>query len=316
MNKNYFKNKRVAITGGTGFIGSHLLTKILKQDPSKVLLISRGSKTDRIRKHLSKIDLKLYSSSEEYVKLIIDFDADYLFILGGNADPRVSIIDPKVDFEHNLAYNFHLLEGLRNAQSPKLKIIYISSVAIYGDSKDSPFKEKTSATIPKSPYGINKLAMEGYVRFFSESFGIRGFSIRLFSTYGPQLEKQVVYDLIQKILHNPKILIIRGDGSEVRDLSYIDDQIGGLLLLSKKAKYKGEVYNLGSGVGISVKDLALKIAKLMRAKPEIIFKKENSDKYYGHTWIADISKISKLDYMPKTKLEDGLKKTIEWVMRK
>ena len=125
MNKNYFKNKRVAITGGTGFIGSHLLTKILKQDPSKVLLISRGSKTDRIRKHLSKIDLKLYSSSEEYVKLIIDFDADYLFILGGNADPRVSIIDPKVDFEHNLAYNFHLLERLKNAQSPKLKIIYM-----------------------------------------------------------------------------------------------------------------------------------------------------------------------------------------------
>ena len=76
MNKNYFKSKRVIITGGTGFVGSYVLTEILNQSPSKVLLISRGSKTDRIKKHLSRIDLKVYNSSREYIKYIVDFNAE------------------------------------------------------------------------------------------------------------------------------------------------------------------------------------------------------------------------------------------------
>lgn len=315
MNKNYFKSKIVIITGGTGFIGSHVLTEILNQNPSKVLVISRGSKTDRIKKHLSRINLKVYNSSREYVKYIIDFNADYLFVLGGNADPRLSVDNPKADFDHNLRYNFNLLEKLRKIKNSKLKIIYISSVAIYGDSKDSPFKEEISSTMPKSPYGINKLAMEGYIRFYSEHFGIKGFSIRLFSTYGPQLTKQVVYDLIKKILDNPEILIIRGDGSEVRDLNYIDDQINGLLLLSQKAKYSGEVYNLGSGVGISIADLAEKITKLMYVSPKIVYKKQSNEKYYGDKWVADISKVKNLKHHPKTSIEDGLRKTIAWIKK-
>src|SRR5260221_14664880 len=104
----FFSGKRIIITGGTGFIGSHLLTRILKQNPAKTLVLSRGSQTDRIRQHLSHIDLKVYKSSNEYIRYICDFNADYLFILGGNSDPRLSLDNPQADLEHNLLYNFYL----------------------------------------------------------------------------------------------------------------------------------------------------------------------------------------------------------------
>lgn len=313
FNKSFLRGKRIVITGGTGFIGSHLLASVLEYKPAKVLLVSRGSNTSKIGGYLSKIDLKIYHSSSDYVRHIVNFNPDYLFILGGNADPRVSLIDPKGDLESNLLYNFYLLDKFRSLKNTKIKIVYISSVAIYGESKKIPLEEEKSTTIPESPYGINKLAMEGYIRFFSKSFRINGLSVRLFSTYGPQLNKQVVYDFIQKLLHNPKSLTICGDGSEIRDLSYIDDQVNGLLLLAQKGKFKGEVYNLGSGVGISISNLALKIAKLMNLKPRLVYQKQNKETHHGKIWIADISKVMSLKHIPKTSFDTGLKKTIDWV---
>ena len=314
MSKGFLIGKRIVITGGTGFIGSHLLPKILEQNPSRVLLVSRGSKTYRIKKYLSSIDLKIYRSSREYIKHITEFRPDYLFILGGNSNPRFSVISPESDLEHNFLYNFFLLEELKRIKAKNIRIIFISSVAVYGESKKTPLRED-SVTIPKSPYGINKLAMEGYIGFYHEFSNIRGFSIRLFSTYGPALSKQVVYDLVQKLIRNPKVLLVKGDGSEIRDLTYIDDQIEGLLLLARKAKYEGEVYNLGSGIGISISDLALKIVKLMGIKPKIIYQKKDKEKYYGNAWIADISKVKSLKHHPKTSLDEGLKKTIEWIRK-
>lgn len=308
--KNYLSAQRVAITGGTGFIGSHLLKRILKYHPKQVLLISRGSTTRRIDEHKAHIKIKIYHTIHEYIKVITQFNPDYLFVLGGNADPRLSLDDPETDLEHNLLYNFHLLETLKR-RKPKVKIIYISSVAVYGEGKKSPLKE-SDRTIPKSPYGINKLAMEGYIRFYAESFGIKGFSIRLFSTYGPYLYKQVVYDFIKSLLSDPMQLTIRGDGSEIRDLSYIDDQINGIIILGQKAAYTGEVYNLGSGKGISITELALKIAKILGIKPKLLYDKKMKEKHFGDTWIADVSKVKRFNHMPKTGIDNGLKKTIDW----
>lgn len=308
----FLSGKRIVISGGTGFIGSHLLSQILKQHPSDVLIVSRGSSTERIQQYLSRIMLKVYRSSTEFSNHIIKFDPDYLFLLGGNADPRISLSDPKSDLTHNLLYNFELLERLRRKKNTKTKIIFVSSVAVYGENEKGVLKED-SPTMPKSPYGINKLAVEGYIRFFSEMYGIKGFSVRLFSTYGPGLYKQVVYDFIKELLQNHKLLTIRGDGAEVRDLSYIDDQISGLLLLGKRASYKGEVYNLGSGTEISIKDLASTIAKLMKLTPRITYQKKTKEKHHGKIWVADITKVKRLGHNPQITIPEGLKKTIKWV---
>lgn len=299
------------MTGGTGFIGSHLLAKMLAQKPKAVRVISSGSSPDRIVKHLARLDLKVYTNSHDYVKHIVNFKPDYLFILGGNSDPRLSVASPRLDLKYNLLYNFDLLQRL-SADQFTTKIVYVSSIAVYGD-EPAPLSEDYSKTSPKSPYGINKLAIEGYVRFFAECHSLKGFSVRLSPTYGPGLKKQVVYDFIQKLMKNSKKLIVLGDGSETRDLSYIDDQVNGLLLLAEQARYEGEVYNLGSGQGITIASLASKIVELMELKSDIIFERKKHEKHHGQTWVLDIKKAKGLGHRPKIKFDDGLKKTIDWV---
>lgn len=137
--------------------------------------------------------------------------------------------------------------------------------------------------------------------------------MRLSATYGPGLKKQVVYDFVQKLLADPTKLAVLGDGSEIRDLSYIDDQVEGLLVLAEKAEYEGEVYNLGSGQGISITDLAAKIIKAMGLEASIVLEKAKLEKHHGHTWILDIKKAASLGHKPKTDFDTGLRKTIEWV---
>ncbi len=312
-NLHFLKNKRIAITGGTGFIGSHLIEKILEQQPSAIRVISAGSGTERLKNHLTELEVKVHKNAREYIRHIVDFKPDYLFILGGNSDPRLSVTNPRLDLEYNLLYNFKLLQRLSRKPS-NIKIIYISSVAVYANDT-KPLNEELSLASPKSPYGINKLAMEGYIRFFAETYKIAGFSVRLSATYGPGLKKQVVFDFIQKLMKDPTQLSILGDGSEIRDFCYVDDQVNGLLLLAKKAPYKGEVYNLGSGEGISVADLAKKIINFMGLKPKIIFEKTKQEKHHGHTWVLDITKARELGHQPQTSIDSGLEQTIKWVTR-
>ncbi len=310
VSDSYFKNVRVVVTGGTGFIGSHLVAKILEHQPKAIRLVSSGSSTERVAKHLPSLELKTFKSAEQYTKLILEFKPDYLFILGGNSDPRLSISNPRLDLEYNLLYNFELLEAIHKS-SLRPKIIYTSSVAVYGDCFEA-LEEQRSITVPKSPYGINKLATEGYIRFYAQTFGLEGFSVRLSATYGPGLKKQVVYDFIQKLLKDPQNLSVMGDGSEIRDLTYVDDQVDGLLLLAERANYTGEVYNLGSGVGISVAELGKKIGQLMELNPQIILEKGRHEKHYAQNWVLDIKQVRQLGHLPKTPIDEGLRKTIAW----
>lgn len=308
---HYLKNKRVVITGGTGFIGSHLLTAILANRPKTVRVVSSGSNPDRIEQHLKDVELRTYKDNKSYVRLIAEFKPDYVFILGGNADPRLSVSNPRLDLEFNLLLNFDLLERFSREKS-KAKLLYVSSVAVYGDS-ETPLHEEDSSTFPKSPYGINKLATEGYVRFYANHNGLKAFSVRLSATYGPGLKKQVIYDFIQKLMTDPHQLSVLGNGSEIRDFTYVDDQVDGILFLAGKAAYEGEVYNLGSGRGVSVAELAKKVADTMGLNPKIRFEQERSEEHHARVWVLNTKKVGELGHTAKVNLDEGLRKTIEWV---
>lgn len=306
-----FKDKRVAITGGTGFIGSHLISKISSHRPEAIRVISYGSRDLKIDKTTENIDVRIHKNSTEFIRNIISFRPDYIFILGGNSDPRLSVANPRLDLDFNLLNHFRLfikLSKLRRRPS----IIFASSVAVYASSPD-PLVEDKSLTLPQSPYGIDKLATEGYLRFFSQQGDLRAFSVRLSATYGPGLKKQVVYDFIRRLIQDPHVLKIIGDGTEVRDLCYVDDQVDGLILLAKKAAYRGEIYNLGSGIGISVKDLAAAIAALLGIKPKISLELEKREKHHGQNWVLNIEKAKLLGHKPKVSLDEGLIKTIDWI---
>jgi nucleoside-diphosphate-sugar epimerase len=312
MEKAFLAKQRVLITGGTGFIGSHLLEKILAQNPSEVKVLSYQNSSEFLKDSLETVEFSRFKDSADFIKQILDFEPDYLFLLGGNSDPRFSVNDPIRDFELNVFNHLKLLEAIKQKELQKIKIIYTSSVAVYGSNECKDHSE-TSFTNPDSPYGVSKLAFEKYLRVFCKLYGLKGFSIRVFSTYGARLRKQVVYDFINRLLENPHKLELIGDGQEIRDLTYIDDQIQGILALTENGDYKGEAYNIGSGTGTKIIDLAYEISKQMNLTPEIVCTVNKTEKHHGKIWIADIRKALALGYKPQINLEEGLKKTIQWV---
>jgi UDP-glucose 4-epimerase len=202
-----------------------------------------------------------------------------------------------------------LLETLRGSDLGSILIV-ASSAAVYGNPIRIPISE-TDLTVPISPYGVSKLAMERYVSVYSQVYGLKAASLRFFSAYGPRQHKQIVYDFIKKISNNPGELVILGDGTQVRDLVYVEDIVQAALVVLGNGPLEGEVYNVAGGRGYSTREIAETMTHVMDLRPKF--------RYTGsirpgdpEKWIACIDKISKLGFSPRISLEEGMKRTIEW----
>jgi len=299
------KGKNILITGGAGFIGSHL-ANLLKTD-NKVFVIGK-TKPDIIP---DGVLFEVYDiCDDKFLTFLENESFDYIFHFAGNASPQISLEDPEYDFQVNLLSTFKILNILKKNKS-KTKFIYASSVAVYGDCKDDLLSEDSSMTLPISNYGVSKLSAEKYVCAFNKQYGVNSISLRIFSTFGPGLKRQIVYDLINKLSNNPKSLEILGDGTESRDMTFVFDQVKNIVKVAQYADYNGEVYNLGSGQAYSTKYIAELIAKTMNLNPKFIFTK-NIRVFDGHTWTADIAKIKDFGCDNFTDFNEGIEETINW----
>jgi UDP-glucose 4-epimerase len=304
-------HKSVLVTGGAGFIGSHLCQALVRKGSQVTIVdnLSNGSMNNLadIEHQVNFIKMDICSSA--FTSLLVEANFDVIFHLAANAYVPPSVKDPEYDFQLNLVAPFRLLETIRySGLNPTL--VVNSSAGVYGNPIRVPISETDSA-IPISPYGVSKLAMERYVYVFSQLYGIKAASLRLFSVYGPRQCKQIVYDFIRKITNNPASLEILGDGTQVRDFVYVEDVVQALLVVYEQAPLRGEVYNLASGVSYSTRDLAEIIFKIIGLEPNYYFsgsiRPGDPD-----VWIANIDRIQKLGYSPKFSLEEGIRRTIEW----
>jgi nucleoside-diphosphate-sugar epimerase len=152
--------------------------------------------------------------------------------------------------------------------------------------------------------------MERYIYVFSQLYGIKAASLRLFSVYGPRQCKQIVFDFINKISNNARLEIL-GDGTQVRDLVYVDDVIQALLLIAQQGPLQGEVYNVATGKGCTTLELAEIVYQAMGLEPNYYF---TGTVRPGdpNVWVADITRIRKLGFDPTFSLEVGIKKTLDW----
>ncbi|MEK7546585.1 MAG: NAD-dependent epimerase/dehydratase family protein [Patescibacteria group bacterium] len=302
-------NRKVLVTGGTGFIGSNLVKELAKIN--QVVVVGRNNWQGQLPKKTRFIRADVRSS--KFLKFLKNSHFDYIFHFAGNADPYCSVQKPIIDFKTNAVSTLKILEILRGLKS-RPRFVFASSVAVYGNCRDKKLSEDISVPLPISPYGVSKLTGERYVSVYARQYGIPALSLRLFSTYGPGHKRQIIFDFIEKLSKNPEDLEIIGDGKQARDLVFIDDQIKNIIRVAERGNYDGSVYNLGSGKLYSTLEIAKTVGSAMGLRPQISFtgRLRSSD---GQVWRADIKKIVKLGCRITTPLNSGIIKTVAWQKR-
>lgn len=312
--QEFWQDKRVLVTGGAGFIGSHLVEELTREGAQVTVIddLSTGHR-DNLLGVAGKITLqKLDICHVAWPELLGD-RYDVVFHLAGNAYVPPSVERPGWDFQSNLQATFRLVEALRQMQWPG-RLIYASSAAVYGNPARLPICEE-DPTLPVSPYGVAKLAAERYVAVYSQLYGLKGASLRLFSLYGPRQRKQVVYDLIEKIVRNPGELPIYGDGTQVRDFNYVEETVRAAMLVAKDGALRGEVYNVASGLACTIRELAESLCRVLDVQPRFVYS-GSVRPGDAQRWTVNIARLTALGYLPEMSLEQGLRRTVEWFRTK
>jgi UDP-glucose 4-epimerase len=305
-----FDHASVLVTGAAGFIGGHLATA-LSRTVCRLTLVDSADGLSRVALHgTARVAMQpLDILDPAFPKLISAERFDYIFHFAGNANVAASVTDPARDFEVNLRASVGMLEAIRQS-SCESAVIYASSAAVYGNPVRLPIREE-DATVPVSPYGVGKLALERYLSVYCRLYGVRGASLRMFSPFGPRLRKQIVFELMKKLATDPSHLTVFGDGSESRDFIYVDDLISAILCVAAQGAMDGAVYNIGRGVQTPVSEIAENLATLAGGRATIAYEGRAMPGYPNH-WCADVTRLSDLGWKPLIPLDEGLRRTLEW----
>lgn len=303
--------ERVLVTGGAGFIGSHLVERLVQTGACVTVLddLATGHRTN-----LNAVSDRIEWREAELRYCLKDGTLDlsaftHIFHLAANPYIPPSVENPRFDFELNLLTTFELLETLRGMSAPPC-LINVSSAAVYGNPVHLPMRED-DPTFPISPYGVSKLAAERYAVVYSQLYGLPISSARFLSIYGPRQHKQVVFDLIRKLRANAHELVVLGDGTQARDFTYVGDAVTALMVIAERAAGKGEVYNVGSGQTYTIRELVETLCRVLNLAPKVTYTGRTR---LGETerWEVDITRLSGLGYAPRTTFEEGLRATCEW----
>ena len=294
---------KICIFGGNGFIGSNLAKTYIK-NKHNVYIYSQT----KINKSIKvKNNFKIEYNENNFTK-VLSKKFDLIFFLSGNSNQESSKKDIYYDLDTTFTTFIYLLEAMRKNKF-KPPIWFASSVVVYG-AKNKPLKENFDRK-PVSYYAITKYLCENAGNFYSNNFNINVGIMRIFSTFGPGLKRQVIYDTIKKIKTKNKFEMF-GSGNEKRDFGYIDDQIKSIILLSRKVKRpNGDIFNIASGKAFTIKNIVNKLVKISKKKVSYNFtqKRRTFDNQY---YIADKSKLNKT--IGSIKYEDinvALKKTFD-----
>jgi UDP-glucose 4-epimerase len=310
-----WEGRKVLVTGGNGFIGSHLTEELVSQGAS-VTVVDRGdpNATQNLAAVYDSIEFRRLDLSEADFDDLLDCQPRFhaIFHLAGNATVPGSVENPWDDFQMNLTMSLRLMESIRR-RPQETSLILVSSAAVYGDAVDVPISEAT-ATRPLSPYGVSKLAMDRYASVYAKLYGLRIGVLRPFAVYGPRLRKQVIYDFMHKLQANPHRLDAHGNGTQLRDFCYVSDVVDAAVAIASRGKLEGEVYNVASGTGTSIQQILELLSARLGVDPDVQW---SGDVRRGEPqrWIADISRLQALGWLPQVCLEVGLDRTVEWFTR-
>jgi UDP-glucose 4-epimerase len=315
-----FGGKRVLITGGLGFVGSHL-ARALASAGSHVTIIDSlvpeyGGRVANVADVEHLVDINISDVRDVHSLPPLIAGQDYLFNLAGQTSHFDSMRDPYTDLEINCRSQLSILEACRQ-HNPEVRVIFASTRQIYGSPQYIPVDERHPIA-PVDVNGINKTAGEWYHLLYGNVYGIPVAVLRMTNTYGPYMRakdaRQTFLGYWFRLLVSGQQLKVFGDGTQRRDFTYVDDAVRAFLLAALREEATGEVYNLGDERVISLRELAELLIKVNEGGSfELVpFPAERKVIDIGD-YAADYSKIRRqLGWEPSVSLEDGLRESLEF----
>jgi nucleoside-diphosphate-sugar epimerase len=316
------KYEKILVTGGTGFIGSHIVDKLMEEgfDVTTIDNLDTGS-IENIAHHKNKENFNFIKGDIRDLDLVKKAikGIDAVFHEAALASVTLSVKNPIISNDINVGGTVNLLKA--SSDFGVKRFIFASSAAIYGDT-NSPIKKEDAIPNPKSPYAVSKLAAEKYASVFHEVYGLETVSLRYFNVYGPRqsFDIQGAYGGAITIFTNRLAKnmrpIIYGDGNQTRDFVYVHDVVNANMLALNSKNAAGEVFNVGTGRGISVNQVAEVLKDLMNKKDLKTFYAEPRQTDIRHGY-ADITKAKNiLGYDSKFSIKDSLLELVNWYTKK
>jgi UDP-glucuronate 4-epimerase len=317
---------RILVTGGAGFIGSHLVERLLADGHNVAILDDFDDFYDpKIKRaNISTVskDIALHNvdlrDREKVANVFNKEKFGAIFHLAARAGVRPSIQQPQLYYDTNVAGTLHLLEGARVSGAERF--IFVSSSSVYGAAKKVPFSEEEHLTQTLSPYAATKIAGEFLCSTYAHLYKMRIVALRYFTVYGARQRPDLAIHQFTRKIHAGEPIDQFGDGTTRRDYTYIDDILQGTLAA---LNYDGgpsrtgglfDVFNLGESETIQLKELIAAIEKALGKKAKINRLPEQPGDM--SLTCADVSKARRLlGYNPKTKFEDGLPRFVDWFLK-
>jgi UDP-glucose 4-epimerase len=294
------EDQRILVTGGAGFVGSHLVERLVGANEVRVLdNLSSGTREwvdDRAT--LIEGDIRDADSVAQAAR-----DVDVIFHQAANVCVEQSVSQPLTTHDTNVAGTLTILEHARDGDA---RVVLASSAAVYGEPAAVPIPEDALQT-PTSPYGLEKLTVDHYGRLYAELYGVETVMLRYFNIYGPRQSggqySGVIDVFLQQALNNEP-LTVHGDGTQTRDFVHVADVVEANCLAAVQGM-AGEAYNIGTGRSISVRELAEIVTELTDSDSEIVHQDARGGDI-AHSR-ADIQKAThELEFEPAHSLRDGL----------
>jgi UDP-glucose 4-epimerase len=316
MTPDWYRSRRVLVTGGLGYLGSNLAAALLDAGADVTIVTPARDRhplaAGRFEGHGARVieaDIRQVGPMRDAMR-----GQEVVFNVAGQSGALESVRDPIVDLDVNCAGNLTLLEALR-LESPRAKFVFAGSRLVYGATRTLPVAED-HALAPLCPHGAHKAMVEQYLAMYGTLHGVRATTLRITNPYGPgQPSERRAYGVINYLIHRAlagQPLPIYGDGAQRRDYVFVGDVTAAMLLAGAESGSDGRVYNIGSGVGIRMIDAARLIIEAAGAGrvdlqpwPPLVREIDTGD------FIADITRVGdELGWRPTTPFADGLRETV------
>lgn len=317
-------NKKILVTGGAGFIGSHLVDRLLAEGIWQVSVLDNFNefynpeiKRANIAHHADNPHFRVYEAdiccAETLHEIFAENQFDVIVHLGAWAGVRPSLLNPKLYTQVNVNGTVNLLELSKEFNIKQF--VFGSSSSVYGINSKIPFAEDDKISKPISPYAATKAAGELLCHTYSHLYDIRTICLRFFTVYGARQRPDLAIHKFSELIWENKPIPMFGDGSTRRDYTYVDDIIQGVRAAIDYDGSNYEIFNLGESQTIELKDL-IRLLEENLGKKAIIEQKPMQPGDVPLTF-ADISKARELlNYNPTTKIEQGIPKFTDWFKSK